>query len=84
MEITSSNFPEEPDYLAPGHMPDEDLWAIIAYLKNGVRALSNTVEDTDRPPEGWASDYADGKIGTYPAPPFPTANEVGGEAPEER
>jgi mono/diheme cytochrome c family protein len=91
MEITSDNFPEEPDYLAPGmpwaekrHMPDEDLWAIIAYLKNGVRAVSNTVEDTDRPPEGWASEYADGKIGTYPAAPFPTANEVGGDAPGQR
>jgi hypothetical protein len=84
-EITARNFPHEPDYLGPGmpwpelrHMADDDLWALIAYLKHGLKPVSNEVEDSDRPPEGWASEYSDAKIGTHPAPPFPTANEVGG------
>jgi mono/diheme cytochrome c family protein len=82
-EITDDTYPENADLLAPGmvwtekrHMADEDLWAIVAYLRHGVKPVSNAVEDSDRPAEGWESTYVDLNIGTYPPPPFPTVNEV--------
>ena len=87
VEITSAtpgagNFPAHPRYLAvpmpwPAfrHMPDGDLWAIAAYLKRGVKPVSNKVADSDGPPDFWASEYTVAKIGAYPAPAFPTANE---------
>ena len=78
------NFPEQPMYLAAGmpwqywrHMPDEDLWAIAAYLKHGLKPVSNRVEDSEGPPDAWASEYTPEKIGTYPAPAYPTEHEVG-------
>lgn len=86
-EITSSipgqgNFPERPKYLAPPmpwqswrHMPDEDLWAIAAYLKQGVKPVSNKVADSEGPPDFWASAFKPENIGPYPVAPFPTANE---------
>ncbi|NIP83964.1 MAG: hypothetical protein GWM90_33935 [Gemmatimonadetes bacterium] len=88
VEITSTvpgegNFPETPKYLAGGmpweswrHMSDEDLWAIAAYLKHGLKPVENRVPDSEGPPDFWASDYTVEKIGPWPAPPFPTANEV--------
>src|SRR5690606_5311661 len=84
VEITSSipgkgNFPENPKYLAvpmpwPSyrHMADEDLRAIAAYLKRGLKPVRNRVVDSDGPPDFWASEYTPEKIGTYPAPAFPT------------
>jgi len=87
VEITSmtpgqGNFPAHPKYLAPPmpwvswrFMPDEDLWAIAAYLKRGLKAVSNKVEDSDGPPDFWASGYTVDKIGPYPAALFPTVNE---------
>ncbi len=87
VEITGTtpgvgNFPEIPKYLAipmpwPAwrHMPDEDLWAIAAYLKRGVKPVVNKVQDSDGPPDFWASEYTVEKIGKYPAAPYPTANE---------
>jgi mono/diheme cytochrome c family protein len=79
------NFPAHPTYLAPGmpwqywrHMPDADLWAAAAYLKYGLKPVRHVVQDTDAPPEGWAGEYTVEKIGPYPAPAFPTKNEVGG------
>jgi len=87
MEITGTtpgqgNFPLHPHYLAPPmpwmawrHMPDADLWAIAAYLKNGVKPQTNQVKDSEGPPDFWASEMTPEKIGTYPAKPFPTANE---------
>lgn len=85
--ITSStpgkgNFPMNPKYLAvpmpwPAfrHMSDEDIWAAAAYLKRGVKPVSNRVADSEGPPDFWASDYTVAKIGPYPAFPFPTALE---------
>lgn len=77
------NFPAAPHYLAPPmpwmawrHMPDSDIWAIAAYLKNGVKPVVNKVEDSEGPPDFWASGMAVDKIGPYPAVAFPTANEV--------
>lgn len=86
VEITSSvpgqgNFPANPKYLAPPmpwvewrHMSDQELWDIAAYLKRALKPVSNKVPDSEGPPDFWASAYKD--IGTHPAPPFPTANEV--------
>lgn len=76
------NFPTNPHYLAPPmpwmawrHMPDADLWAIAAYLKNGVKPVTNKVQDSEGPPDFWASEMTPEKLGPYPAKPFPTANE---------
>ncbi|MEO5579735.1 MAG: cytochrome c [Gemmatimonadaceae bacterium] len=76
------NFPALPKYLAVPmpwptwrHMSDDDLWAIAAYLKHGVKPVSNRVADSEGPPDFWAGEYTVAKIGTYPAAPFPTANE---------
>ena len=86
VEITSTvpgqgNFPQHPHYLAipmpwPSwrHMPDQDLWAISAYLKS-LKPVNHKVQDSDGPPDFWASDYTVQKIGPYPAVPYPTANE---------
>lgn len=87
VEITSmvpgqGNFPAHPKYLAPPmpwpswrHMPDQDLWAIAAYLKRGLNPVSNKVPDSEGPPDFWASAYTVDQIGAYPAAAFPTANE---------
>jgi alcohol dehydrogenase (quinone), cytochrome c subunit len=87
VEITSTtpgqgNFPLHPHYLAipmpwPSwrHMPDADLLAIAAYLKNGVKASRHRVQDSDGPPDFWAGEYTVDKIGPYPALSYPTANE---------
>jgi mono/diheme cytochrome c family protein len=87
VEITSTtpgegNFPANPKYLAPPmpwpafrHMPDQELRDIAAYLKRGLKPVRNRVPDSEGPPDFWASGYTPEKIGTYPAPAFPTANE---------
>lgn len=87
VEITSNvpgqgNFPAHPKYLAvpmpwPAfrHMADEDLWAIAAYLKRGLKPVRNLVQDSDGPPDFWASEYTVEKIGPYPAVAYPSANE---------
>lgn len=77
------NFPMNPKFLAAPmpwpewrHMADADLWAIAVYLKHGVKAVNNKVEDSEGPPDFWASDYTVEKIGPWPAPKFPTAAEA--------
>jgi mono/diheme cytochrome c family protein len=76
------NFPLHPHYLAPPmpwpgwrYMSDAELRAIAAYLKRAVKPVVNKVPDSEGPPDFWASEYTPEKIGKYPAPPFPTANE---------
>jgi len=88
MVITSNvpgqgNFPAAPRYLAIPmpwplfrHKPDSDLWAIAAYLKHGVKPITNKVPDSEGPPDFWASDYTADKIGPFPAPAFPAASEA--------
>ncbi len=88
VEITSStpglgNFPEHPKYLAPPmpwpawrHMPDDDLWAIAAYLKHALKPVDHRVADSEGPADFWASEYTEEKMGAYPAPAFPTVNEI--------
>jgi mono/diheme cytochrome c family protein len=87
VEITSTvpgegNHPPHPKYLAPPmpwpawrHLSDDDLWAVVAYLKNGLKPVSNRVADSEGPPDFWASEYTVEKYGPYPAPPFPTRHE---------
>jgi mono/diheme cytochrome c family protein len=87
VDITSTtpgqgNFPEHPHYLAPPmpwpswrNMTDQELWAIAAYLKHGVKPVTNKVEDSEGPPDFWAALYIRRDIGPYPAASFPTANE---------
>ena len=58
-------------------MPNQDLWAIAAYLKNGVKPVSHKVQDSDGPPDFWAGEYTAAKIGPYPAVAYPTTNEKG-------
>lgn len=77
------NFPANPHYLAPPmpwpsfrHRPDADLWAIVAYLKHGIKAVNNKVSDSEGPPDHWASTYILDKIGPYPLPPYPGNNEA--------
>jgi cytochrome c553 len=86
VEITSTvpgqgNFPAHPHYLAipmpwPSwrHMPDADLRAIAAYLKS-LKPVNHKVEDSEGPPDFWASEYTVEKIGPYPAVAYPTVNE---------
>jgi mono/diheme cytochrome c family protein len=76
------NFPATPKYLAvpmpwPSwrHMSDQELWAIAAYLKRGVKPVSHKVQDSDGPPDFWASEYTVAKIGPNPALPYPAVNE---------
>jgi mono/diheme cytochrome c family protein len=85
--ITSSvpgqgNHPSNPHYLAPPmpwpafrHLPDEDIWAIAAYLKHGIKPVKNVVPDSEGPADFWASNYDVSRIGPYPPPPYPGANE---------
>jgi mono/diheme cytochrome c family protein len=89
VEITSStpgqgNFPTNPKYLAPPmpwpawrHMTDDELWAIAAYLKKGLKPVRNPVADSEGPPDFWASAYTVEKIGSHPPAAFPTHNERG-------
>jgi hypothetical protein len=56
-------------------MTDEQLRDIAAYLKRGLKPVKNKVADSQHPPDFWASGYPIEAIGSYPASPFPTANE---------
>jgi hypothetical protein len=89
VEITSTipgqgNFPLHPHYLAIPmpwiswrNMSNDELYAIAAYLKRGLKPVSHKVQDSDGPPDFWASEYTVAKIGPYPAVKYPTANETG-------
>jgi mono/diheme cytochrome c family protein len=94
--ITSSvpgqgNHPATPNYLAPSmpwtafrHLSDADLRAVVAYLKHGLKPVTNRVDDSQAPPDLWASEYAPGKLDPLPALPFPTANEVAGQGDQAK
>ena len=87
VEITSTtpgqgNFPVRPRYLAPPmpwiafrHMSDEQLYAIAAYLKNGLKPVNHRVLDSEGPPDFWASTYTVKDMGPYPAPKYPAVAE---------
>jgi hypothetical protein len=80
------NFPANPTYLAPPmpwtsirNMTDADRWAIVAYLKHGIKAVSNTVPASASgppfSPTTWAPLYAPSAIGVSPVPAYPLSNE---------
>jgi hypothetical protein len=77
------NYPANPQYLAPPmpwpsfrHKTDDELWAIVAYLKHGIKPVSNAVPPSQDPPDHWASSYTPDKIGPYPLPAYPAGNET--------
>ncbi len=86
-EITSTtpgegNFPAEPHYLGPPmpwpairHLSDDDIWAVVAYLKHGIKAVSNAVPESDAPPDFWASAYTADLVGPAAIPAYPTSSE---------
>jgi mono/diheme cytochrome c family protein len=88
VEITSTipgqgNHPAKPNYLSPAmpwiawrHMPDQDIRDIAAYLKRGLKPVNRKIPDSEGPPDGWASEFAPGKIAPYPAAAFPASAEV--------
>ena len=63
-------------------MSDQELWDIAAYLKRAVKPVRHRVADSEGPPDFWASYWAK-RVGTHPAPPFPTANEVASAARDD-
>jgi hypothetical protein len=76
------NFPLHPHYLAVPmpwmswrNMSDQEIYAIAAYLKDGLKPVNHKVQDSDGPPDFWASSYTVEAIGPYPVVPYPTANE---------
>jgi hypothetical protein len=87
VEITSTtpgkgNFPTNPKYLAPPmpwttwrQMTDQELLAIAAYLKRGLKPVNHKVADSDGPPDFWVSEYTVEKYGTRPPAKYPTVNE---------
>ncbi|MDQ3160400.1 MAG: c-type cytochrome, partial [Pseudomonadota bacterium] len=87
VEITSAtpgqgNHPTNPDYLSPAmpwlnwrYMADDELWAIAAYLKHGLRPVSHRIPPSQSPPDHWASEFTVEKVGTHLLPPFPAKHE---------
>lgn len=78
----AGNFPAAPQYLAPPmpwtayrHLSDDQLWAIVAYIKHGIKPVDNTVPSSEAPPDFWASSYADAIVGPKDAPAYPAGNE---------
>ncbi len=76
------NFPATPHYLAPPmpwpvfrHLSDSDLWAVISYIKHGVKPASNVVPDSQGPPDHWAGSYTPDKIGPAAIPNYPSGSE---------
>lgn len=77
---SKADFPTDPEYVGPPmpwqairHAPDADIWAMVAYLKHGLKAVSRTVPDSTGPADHWRAFYA--SEGPYPAPSYPTAQE---------
>ncbi len=76
------SFPATPHYLGPPmpwpafrHHTDAELWAIVAYVKHGIKPVANTVPESQSPPNFWASSYTDNAVGPADPPAYPTASE---------
>jgi hypothetical protein len=77
------NFPATPHFLAPimpwanwRHMKDDELWAIVAYLKHGIKPVSNAVPAGTEPGDFWASASENGANGPVDLPAYPASGEV--------
>jgi hypothetical protein len=78
----TGNFPAAPHYLAPPmpwpafrHLSDTDLWSIVAYLKHGIKPVSNVVPPSQGPGDHWAGSYSAAAIGPTDFSSYPSANE---------
>lgn len=79
----TGNFPAAPHYLAAPmpwttlrNLSDDDLWSIVAYLKHGLKPVTNSVPASgDLTHDHWASFYNPANVGPYPLPAYPAANE---------
>lgn len=78
--LSKADLPPTPKYVAPPmpwpafrHKSDDELWAIVAYVKHGLKPNPHAVTPTTQSPDGWAALYAN--VGPYPAPAFPTSVE---------
>lgn len=59
------------------HKSDEDLWAIVAYLKHGAGAVTNTVPaNVGVPPDNWAAASSEAAVGPATTPSYPAGVEV--------
>jgi hypothetical protein len=74
-------FPADPHYLSRSmpwpsfrHMPDYELWDIVAYLQHGITAVPNAVpaNPTTHPPR----EFRPTIIGPHQLPAYPIGNEV--------
>ncbi|BDI29953.1 hypothetical protein CCAX7_20040 [Capsulimonas corticalis] len=75
-------FPATPHYLAPPmpwtatrHLSDSDLWDIVAYLKHGIKGVTNAPPASSGPPDFWASSYTPDKVGPVILPTYPATSE---------
>src|SRR2546421_198737 len=73
-----ANRPPHPPYRAPPmpwpafrHLTDVELWAIVAYLKHGIKANANKAPDSQGPPDFWAGAYNVNAIGPTVLPGYP-------------
>jgi len=59
------------------HEPDANLWAIVAYLKHGIKPVTNAVPASEAPldHQGWATFYTDAAVGPTSLPAYPAGNE---------
>ena len=77
---SAADFPANPQYVGPPmpwpsfrHKSDSDLWAIVAYVKHGLKATIRVVPASTGPADHWLAFYA--TVGPFPAPAFPTSQE---------
>jgi mono/diheme cytochrome c family protein len=77
------NHPAQPKYLSPAmpwaawrYMSDDELRAIAAYLKRGLKPVTNKVKDSEAPADAWLSETTAEKIGPYPPAAFPATQEL--------
>jgi hypothetical protein len=78
---TAADLPPNPRYVGPP-MPwpsfrfksDDDLWAMVAYLKHGLKPNPHAVPPSTEPPDGWAAFYSQ-TLGPFPVANFPASQE---------
>lgn len=79
-----NGFPASPQYLAPPmpwtstrHLTDPQIWSVVAYLKHGIKPVSNAVPASESALDhhGWATFYTDAASGPTALPGYPAGNE---------